>query len=81
MWVLVGQCAPFARMLSPCCNLQPWGTCVRHNHLHEDFCQRAHLSVSGRRVMVLREITATPDLQMCSLLGGTGASLHLLMSL
>ena len=57
---------------------------IRHNHLRDvfvDFCQRAHLSVSVEKGHGLQEITATPDLQMCSLLGETGASLQLLMSL
>eukprot|EP00731_Ephydatia_muelleri_P033046 Em0025g2a len=44
---------------------------IRHHHLRDvfvDFCRRAHLSVSVEKGHGLQEITATSDLQMCSLL-------------
>ena len=53
---------------------------IRHNHLRGCLCGLLPAS-SSECEWVLQEITATPDLQMYSLLGGTGASLQLLMSL
>ena len=53
---------------------------IRHNHLRDVFvglCRQAHRSVGVEKG---HGLTATPDQQMCSLLGGTGASLQLLMS-